>query len=280
MKLVKQMKITSSPWGFRKTPLINQCRVLQSLGMQYICGQFFAGEVGLFNPDIGSEDIDKTLQTIQSFGLQYASFNVNGDFMVRQGLDEEVRRCCSEIDQAAQFKPEVIILFAGWQDRSDDAVYDQVIAALQTVCRHAAGYGLTVALENHGGLTTTSEQCNRILHGVGEPNIGLNYDAANFEFYGIDPFQALCSLSVPIVFTHFKSVRLTAGGGREYCRLRDGYIDYEPIIKELKLRDYDGFWAAEYEEPADVVEGTSDDLDSLKELLGVNFRERSCHGCL
>lgn len=263
------MQLSSSPWGFRETPLISQCQCLQALGMGHICGQFFKGEVGLFDTDISREEVEAALRVVRSFGLRYASFNVNGDFTVREGVEEQIHLCCAEIDKAVWFKPEVIILFVGWVDRSDDAVYDQVIASLKTVSRHASQYGLIVALENHGGLTTFPEQCNRILHGVDEPNIGLNYDAANFDFYGVDPLRALQVLTVPIVFTHFKSVRCTADAKKEYCRLRDGTIDYAPIVDELKRRGYDGFWAVEYEEPADVLEGTADDLDSLKKLLGV-----------
>jgi sugar phosphate isomerase/epimerase len=236
--------------------------------MQFICGQFFKGEPGLFDPEIRCEEVETAVQTVQSFGLRYASFNVNGDFMVRKGLEQEVQRCCSEITKAALFKPEVIILFTGWVDRADEAVYTQVIDSLKTVAKHAAQYGLTVALENHGGLTTLPEQCNRILQGVDEPNIGLNYDPANFEFYGVDPLEALHKLSVPVVFTHLKSVRRNADGRKEYCRLRDGTIDYAPILVELQRRHYSGFRALEYEETEDVFEGTRDDLESLRELSG------------
>ena len=99
---------------------------------------------------------------------------------------------------------------------------------MKQVSQYAAKHNLTVALENHGGPTATAEQVNRILDGVDEPNIGVNYDPANFLMYGADPFDALKKLSHPIVFTHFKSLRKVKGK-KEYCRIKDGVILFKGV---------------------------------------------------
>jgi sugar phosphate isomerase/epimerase len=62
-------------------------------------------------------------------------------------------------------------------------------------------------------------------------------------------------------------VRRNSEGQKEYCRLRDGYIDYKPIVEGLERRRYNGFWAVEYEEVGDVFEGTRDDLKSLMDFF-------------
>lgn len=261
---MNNIRLASSPWGFRETSLEAQCAWLAQQGFEYICGQF-AEFPGSFPPDSTPEELSAALKLAESHNLRYASVNANGDFMVRENLDKEIAVACRDIDNAARLQPEVIIVFAGWADRDDQAVYDQVSSALKTVAQHAAGHGLTVALENHGGLTRAVEQCNRILAAVQEPNIGLNYDPANFAMYGEDPRKALEHLDHPIVFTHFKSLR-TVDGKKQYCRLREGQIDYLPILRRLQNR-YNGVYALEYEEPADVFEGTLDDLHCLREWM-------------
>lgn len=268
---MESLRFASSPWGFRFTPIEVHCQWLRDHGMRYICGQFFQESFkdasGLFPPDITQPQIDQALALVGRYGLKYATFNVTGDFMVRQGLDAEIALCCHQIDLAAKFKPEFIVVFAGWVDRNDAPVYTQVAQALKTVSRHARQYGIKIALENHGGLTTTAAQIDRILGAVDEPNLGVNYDPANFEMYGVDPLQALQQLHSKVVFTHFKSVKRRADGKKVYCRLREGYIDYRPIIAELRKRGYESFWTIEYEEPKDVFEGSADDLKDLRDLL-------------
>ncbi len=255
-------RLTSSPWGFRFTPLADQCRCLRGLGMNYICGQFFAEMAGMLPPDAPEAALMAARDEVRRHGLRHASFNATGDFMVEPAkVAGEVAACCHQIDRAALFQPEVIIVFAGWQERRDEAVYGQVAASLKQVARHAARHGLTVALENHGGLTATVEQVNHIIHAVSEPNLGLNYDPANFAMYGQDPLDALRRLEVPVVFTHLKSLR-TVDGKKEYCRLRDGEINYLPILK-LLAKTYTGFYALEYEEAKDVEAGTRDDCETL-----------------
>ncbi|MBN1942603.1 MAG: sugar phosphate isomerase/epimerase [Phycisphaerae bacterium] len=257
----KHIRLASSPWGFRQTPLENQCAWLAEQGFQYICGQFFDAP-GCFPLNPTPEELAAGKKLTQSQGLSYASVNVNGDFTVHENVDAQIALACRDVDNAATLQPEVLIIFAGWENRDDQAVYDQASAALKQIAQYAAKYKLPLALENHGGVTSTIEQCNRLLAGADEPNLGLNYDPANFAMHGEDPLRALQRLEHPIVFTHFKSLK-RVGGKKEYCRLCEGEIDYPPILRLLRDRGYDGFYTLEYEEPSDVFAGTLDDRKSL-----------------
>lgn len=179
---------TSSPWGFRKSPFERYCKWMSDHGIGHVCGQF-SNEVAdeLFQPGNAKENAPKILKITERYNVEFASFNADGDFTVHDHVEKQIALCCEQIDQAAALNPEVIILFAGWENRDDPQVYDQIGASLRTVAQHAASYGLTVAMENHGGVTRTVEQCNRILAKINEPNVGLNYDPANFLMYGQNP---------------------------------------------------------------------------------------------
>jgi sugar phosphate isomerase/epimerase len=98
-------------------------------------------------------------------------------------------------------------------------------------------------------------------------NVKLNYDAANFLHYGgEDALAALKATRDIIGFTHLKNVTESGFGKGKFCRVADGVIDYAAILKELSSF-YNGCLCLEYEEPSDVVQGTSDDLAALKQII-------------
>jgi sugar phosphate isomerase/epimerase len=271
------VRLASSPWGFRRTPFARHCRWLADHGVGYVCNQFVSGERGLLDPASSPQELAAAAFTARSHGLRWASVNANGDFMVERGITAQVDLACADIVRAAALRPEVIIVFAGWQPRSGAAVEAQIAGALHEVAACAAGFGLTVALENHGGATATAAQVNRLIEAADAPNLGVNFDAANAQFYGADPLQFLRDLDFPVLFTHCKSVR-QAGGTNVYCRIRDGGIDYRPILALLAQRGFAGFHAIEYEDPDDVESGAADDLASLSALLAeVGIPEEIAH---
>jgi sugar phosphate isomerase/epimerase len=47
----------------------------------------------------------------------------------------------------------------------------------------------------------------------------------------------------------------------------EGVIDWAPIVEELLLGGYDGYWAIEYEESDDVIRGTRDSAEYLRRLI-------------
>lgn len=271
------IRIASSPWGWRRTPFARQCRWLADHRLGLACGQFFAGEIGTMPLQPRPQELSAAAATARAHGLGFASINANGDFMVDTGIAVQVDAACADIARAAALRPEVIIVFAGWQPRSGAAVEAQIAAALREVCACAAGFGLQVALENHGGPTTTAAQVNRLLDAAAAPNLGVNYDAANVLFYGQDPLAFLRELRHPVAFTHCKSVR-HVGGKAEYCRIRDGMIDYRPLLALLAERGFAGIHAIEYEDTADIEAGSADDLADLRAALAaVGITEEPSH---
>jgi sugar phosphate isomerase/epimerase len=129
----------------------------------------------------------------------------------------------------------------------------------------AADFGMKVVVENHGGLLTKAVTCKEILEELAMSNVTLNYDPANFLHYGEDPLMALDHLIPLIGFAHFKNLK-HIDGGVEFCRLKDGEIDYSKILDKF-LPHYDGVVCLEYERAEDAEQGTSDDLLCLKRLL-------------
>jgi sugar phosphate isomerase/epimerase len=142
---------------------------------------------------------------------------------------------------------------------------EKFIAYLKLAGKIAEDCGLTVIVENHGGLLTTAASCKDVLEKVAMANVTLNYDPANFQHYGQDPLEALEHVISLIGFTHFKNVKYIEAGS-DFCRLKDGAINYSRILEKL-LPHYNGAIALEYERAEDVEAGTADDLAYMRELL-------------
>jgi sugar phosphate isomerase/epimerase len=170
----------------------------------------------------------------------------------------------------------VLRVFAGWVSASayTDATFERISDALMQVGEYAADRAVSVAMENHGGITATGAQCYRLLiaPACGLANryntlpLGLNYDPANFRHAGEDPLSALLVTADLVNYSHWKDVRYE-GDTPEYCAVGEGVIDWAPIVEELLASGDDGYWAIEYEEPEDVVRGTRDSAEYLREVV-------------
>jgi sugar phosphate isomerase/epimerase len=262
-------RFTSSPWGFRFYDWNRYCAFMSSIGIRDVCGMFVnPKELQLsFRDDLTDAEIGQLKAIATDNGVRVVEVAGGGDYTVKMGIDAQVELTKKHIDLAAKLGVEIFRLFAGWCSPSDitDATYRQVIDSLTEIGKYASRFDMTVVMENHGGITATAEQCHRILSGVNLRNVGLNYDPANFLYYGEDPVKALDRLLPYVLFTHFKDCAVRDGVPK-YCRVGQGDIEYGAILSIL-LPVYNGFIGLEYENEHDVERGTQDDMAALKALL-------------
>lgn len=97
--------------------------------------------------------------------------------------------------------------------------------------------GVTLALENHWGLSRTPEGLLRILDSVPSPWLGALMDTGNFLE---DPYGKLAAIAPRTVYVQAK----TYYGGGEWYTLD---LDYKRIAKILRDAGYTGFVALEME---------------------------------
>lgn len=247
------MKFTSSPWGFRFWDFERYCDFMKEIGIKEICSMFMfkGGEKFnlLFKRD--KEDIEKFKEIAEGKGIRFIEVSITDrwkeEIPLAKILDVKYLRVCSM-----------------WEDTKD--MFKKVVFEIKEIGKMAENYGMEVVVENHGGLMTRAEKCKELIEAVGLSNVKINYDPANFLYYGEDPIKAIDYIFPYIGFTHFKSVKYE-NGKPKYCRLKEGVIDYKRVFERL-LPSYTGYIGLEYEEPSDVEEGTIDDFDYLKNILG------------
>jgi sugar phosphate isomerase/epimerase len=123
--------------------------------------------------------------------------------------------------------------------RETDA-FGWVVECLQECAAYAGEQGVLLALENHGGLTSTGDQTVRLLNAVGSDWLGSNLDFGNFSGDAYAQF-ALCAPFA--VATHAK-ITYAGASGREP-------VDYRRVETLMEQAGYRGFIAIEYEEEED-----------------------------
>ncbi len=132
---------------------------------------------------------------------------------------------------------------------SEEQTFDQVVSCLQQCAAHAWESGITLALENHGGLTQTAVGTLRLMNAVGHPGLKLNLDLGNFEGDVYGQIEACAPFAVA---THAKPWATINVAGGVKTRER---VDYGRIRRILDQSEYRGFIAIEYEEeePAETA---------------------------
>lgn len=101
----------------------------------------------------------------------------------------------------------------------------------------AAERGVTLALENHWGLTRTPEGLLRVLDSIRSPWLGALMDTGNFLE---DPYEKLAAIAPRTVYVQAK----TYPGGGEWYTLD---LDYRRIAGILRAAGYTGYVTLEME---------------------------------
>jgi len=266
-KLDLEFQLTASPYPFRFYTHRRYFQFLHAAGIRSACVMIdipSPPENLTIHGTSSQRALDALLTEAESHGLSILEAVGGGDYTLPD-ISAEVAKTVFHMDMVKRLGARYLRIFAGWINPklATAATYRRVNVALREIAQEARTRDLTVIVENHGGITRTAEQINRLFRGIREENIGLNFDAGNFLMYGVDPQRALAKLRVPILFLHCKNVERTRGK-KVYCRLDEGIIDYPALLRTLiEKMGYRGPFCLEYEEPSDCEAGTLEDKGTL-----------------
>lgn len=195
-------------------------------------------------------------------GLDISGTAIGNDFCVAEGEAREQQLASARewIDHSAVMGAPVIRIFAGRVPKGDteEAALDRCVAGIDEALEYAAGKGVFLALENHGGITATPEQLLAIVKRVKpSPWFGINFDSGNFRTD--DPYGDLEKIA-PYAINAQVKVMISRDGKKEPS-------DLERVVKILKDADYRGYLVLEYEEdhPHEEIPKY---IDQLRTLIG------------
>jgi len=169
------------------------------------------------------------------------------------------------IDRYAMLGASVIRIFAGGQPGGEDweRTRQRCVEAIEDVSNYAYERGVYLALENHGGVTSTATQMLDIVRSVNSDGFGVNLDSGNFRSTG-DPYAELQEIAPFAVNAQLK-VEMYPGGKKEWT-------DIPRVLRILADSRYSGWVALEYEAsdpPLEAIPRWIEQLQaSLKDLQG------------
>jgi len=114
--------------------------------------------------------------------------------------------------------------------------------------------GITLALENHWGLTTNIDTLLKIHDAVNSPWLGINLDTGN---YPGEPYPGIAKLASKATIVQAK----TYYGGGEWYTLD---LDYKRIAGILKQAGFKGWVSLEMEGKADPLGAVQKSYDQLR----------------
>ena len=137
---------------------------------------------------------------------------------------------------------------------TDEDAFKWCIEGIQGCLPAAEKAGVLLALENHWGLTTKTENLLRIYKSVNSPWLGINLDTGNFA---VDPYPEIEKLAPHASIVQAK----TYYGGGEWYTLD---LDYKRIAKTLRSAGFKGWVSLEMEGQEDPATAVPKSLEVLR----------------
>ena len=176
-------------------------------------------------------------------GLDVSGTAVRNDFGLAPGpeRDREIAHVKQWVNYAEILGAPVIRIFAGHaQDGHSPAKTHQLIVdGIRECCRYAGQHGVHLALENHGGPTSTASGLLEFVKDVDSPWFGVNLDTGNF--HSTDVYGDLARVAPYAINVQ---VKVVIAGPDKVKRP----VNYSHLAQLLKAANYRGYVVLEYEE--------------------------------
>ena len=216
-----------------------------------------------FPPDVKPDYLHRLKQHAFKLGLDVSGTSVGNNFCVPPGpaREAQLKLVRTWVDNAAELDAPVIRIFAGNVAKGDtEAVaVERTIECVKLSLPYAAEKGVSLAIENHGGITATPEQLLKLVKAVDAPNFGVNLDTANF--HTDDPYADLAQIAPYAINVQLKTEIAAKGKPK-------ADVDLSKLIGILRDAKYSGYVVLEYEAKEDPMKAVPGALKAMRGLLG------------
>ncbi|GIO41232.1 sugar phosphate isomerase/epimerase family protein [Paenibacillus apis] len=232
------------------------------------------------------ELVEKLVQKAASLSIDISNYAIGANFITDsdEAYEAEIQRVISEVDRAARLG--VKLMRHDVASREDTSILrfnedlERIASACRRIADHAAGYGITTSVENHGYYVQASDRVQALIHAVGRPNFQTTLDVGNFVCVDENPVTAV-KANLPLAsMVHIKDFYIrpsrhnpgegwfrSAGGN--YLRgaiAGHGDLDLREILRLIKRSGYNGYLSIEYEGMEDCLTGTRIAFQNVQRL--------------
>lgn len=213
------------------------------------------------NP-VSDDYLKKTRDLADSLDLEVSGTAIGNDFCLPKGTarDEQLEMTRKWIDYSAILGAPVIRIFAGKVPKGGNEAEAIRLcqAGINESLKYAEKKGVSLALENHGGITSTPAQMMRIIEGIDQsPHFGINFDSGNFRTE--HPYEDLKKIA-PLAINAQIKVEMGVRG-------KEVPADIPRIVKILKDAHYKNFVVLEYEAAEEPKEAIPVYIKQLRKLI-------------
>lgn len=196
-------------------------------------------------------------------GVPFSGTSVGNTFTHPPGpkRDAEIKLVKEWTDHAAVLGAPHIRIFAGEVQRGSSKAEAKklCIAALEECGDYAGKKGVTLGMENHGGIIGDAGDLLEIMQAVKSPWIGVNLDSGNF--HTADPMHDFALCAPYAVNVQWKSELQPAGSKEKKPS------DLPLIAGILRKANYQGYVTLEYEAAEDPYTAVPRLLNQMRRLL-------------
>ncbi len=193
-------------------------------------------------PETGNAYLNRLKRQLLRRGLAVAGAAIGGSFCLASPDERKQHIAFTKewLDISLRLGAPCLRIFAGPapEGHTEEEAFGWVVAGLKECAAKAEQVGVTIGVENHGGLTGTADGLVRILKAVGSDWVAALLDFGN---YHRDPYAEFAQTAPHTVMTHVKPTSDFAG--------ERGWVDYRKVSEIMAQAGYRGFLSIEYEEP-------------------------------
>lgn len=214
-------------------------------------------------PKTTAEYLKSVAARCQQHGLAVSGTAVGNDFCHtdKEKQKDQLAMVKRWVEHSAALEAKTMRIFAGNVKKGDTETEarKRCLDAIHEACDHAAKFKVTLAIENHGGITGTAEQLLVIVKAVKHDWFGVNLDTGNFRTD--DPYADLAKVAPYAVVAQLKTEVAPKGKKKEEA-------DLPRLTKMLRDVGYQGYVALEYEASEDPKTAVPRYVKELKKLMG------------
>ncbi|MGQ9513651.1 MAG: sugar phosphate isomerase/epimerase family protein [Thermoproteota archaeon] len=159
----------------------------------------------------------------------------------RNERERQIRMVKDWVDVALRLGAPCLRVFGGEipTGYSEEEAIRWTVDSLKACCEYAEQNGTTIALENHGGITSTAKNVIRIAKEVDSEWFGINLDLGNYHG---NIYEEIAMTAPYAVHAHAKMFEDQKALKR---------LDFKRVRYILESAGYNGFVSLEYEGPED-----------------------------